>query len=1031
MCNRFFSKCWVGLFLLCSVVCSGSLQAGEEDLYVDYHVESIDDLANFYCVQQESYLLGAPPSFDPWMQRVGMALSFDVKSFRKRFLKQAFVKYVQGVPVYELAIIEDPSTGDLLFYNNQDQLLHSIFANNDYDPNWFVFERYPGLLNGEYTEEEAARLMAWYAPSRVQLSLTLVPSASYLQYQQASIASAPVGGMAMAMMAMGGGGSTEWMITNYVTAGTNMMVAFESESGSYYKLEEATSLTNASWQVVKQVPGTNGSLVVTNEMVTPPDVQYYRVIKQVINGAGDVDSDGDGWSDGEELVQGTDPDDRLDAPFLGRGVVINEVLYNEVGSDTGKEWIELFSTNRYAIDLEGFRIQQAGTSFSTVYTFPAGSILEPGDFMLIGGNLVSNVDVVVNFTMPNRFSAGPTGGVRISVPTAATTTQNVVDACLYAQPNNNGLPTEGFGTDGFASWAAAGYSVVRKQIGRDTDSYTDWKFSTNATPTASGQLTDLDNDGLTNFEELTGFLNPYGGEGTHYLEPDTDGDGLNDSAEVITYGTDPNDIDTDGDMYPFEANGTNWYYGTDWYEVMVSSTDPLNGDEDLDGLPDGWEFVLGLTVGDDDSDDDGDLDGEEDFDNDGVSNGSEANQNSDPTDAMDIHASPYNFVLSKKPYGSWSSGADMHLNTTIRYGFENILWQGCICALVTEGGNTNESFSVSWEGVESSEQEGDRTVLTCASVAGDGGSAMLIVEDGGTTWPFQNSSEEGADIEVEEVSADFIKSSGTKYGYDDTRSRLSVDAVSVELSASTEIEFEYGPSSMGSNFEFQVSSSLGGEITVSPTAPAGSPQVLTISGVSEGEAPLTANLTPLDKNADRALVGVYPKLNKGVKFYYVNDANTNCSDVGCANSNPLSAITSRWIQAVVGAAQVDSATYTIDYDLDDNCALNLSGIEMDVIALELENLTGVDPRTDDDIWIVFVNDFEDRDKVGAWNPNLRVGFVRCEHTGDDHDDAITIAHEFGHAIGCEHVGMDCVMHEPGFGQSDFIPYNNWIQVDRD
>jgi hypothetical protein len=53
---------------------------------------------------------------------------------------------------------------------------------------------------------------------------------------------------------------------------------------------------------------------------------------------------------------------------------------------------------------------------------------------------------------------------------------------------------------------------------------------------------DLDGDGLSNLDE---FMN-----GTDLLDPDTDGDGLSDGDEVHVHGTDPHDPDTDGDTLP-------------------------------------------------------------------------------------------------------------------------------------------------------------------------------------------------------------------------------------------------------------------------------------------------------------------------------------------------------------------------------------------------------------------------------------------------------------------------------------------------
>ena len=73
---------------------------------------------------------------------------------------------------------------------------------------------------------------------------------------------------------------------------------------------------------------------------------------------------------------------------------------------------------------------------------------------------------------------------------------------------------------------------------------------------------DQDGDGIGNNDELTGVFNVnFANEPTEVLEPDTDGDGLDDLAD-INAGADPNNPDTDADSLE------------DSYEVNVSSTSP-------------------------------------------------------------------------------------------------------------------------------------------------------------------------------------------------------------------------------------------------------------------------------------------------------------------------------------------------------------------------------------------------------------------------------------------------------------------------
>lgn len=84
---------------------------------------------------------------------------------------------------------------------------------------------------------------------------------------------------------------------------------------------------------------------------------------------------------------------------------------------------------------------------------------------------------------------------------------------------------------------------------------------------------DPDQDGLTNLQEFT--------RGTNPQVADTDGDGLNDGAEVNTHQTNPLQADTDEDGL------------SDGAEVNTHHTDPLKADTDGDGFNDGLEIAQG------------------------------------------------------------------------------------------------------------------------------------------------------------------------------------------------------------------------------------------------------------------------------------------------------------------------------------------------------------------------------------------------------------------------------------------------------
>ncbi len=85
--------------------------------------------------------------------------------------------------------------------------------------------------------------------------------------------------------------------------------------------------------------------------------------------------------------------------------------------------------------------------------------------------------------------------------------------------------------------------------------------------------------------------------GTDPLNPDTDGDGLSDYDEINVHGTDPLNPDTDGDGL------------SDGDEVNVYGTDPLNPDTDGDGLTDCQEVLHTNQAECEDPDFDGPYDG--------------------------------------------------------------------------------------------------------------------------------------------------------------------------------------------------------------------------------------------------------------------------------------------------------------------------------------------------------------------------------------------------------------------------------------
>lgn len=250
----------------------------------------------------------------------------------------------------------------------------------------------------------------------------------------------------------------------------------------------------------------------------------------------EADTDGDGWTDGEEVAAGTNPLDRLNAPHPARGVLLHAVKY---AVPTDAQWVQLHCSGPRPVDLSGFRVQAAGTSWETVATLPDGTWMVPGHFLLVGGADVTNADWTVSLGLAGTYSNAPTAGVRLMVPAGSTNAP--VDTLLYGTHvpfNAQGLDVTGWLSETTNLWTSATRHLERWSLGLDTDRENDWKHEADGELHNSDAVLDSDGDDLTDEEEYKDGLDP--------LDPDMDGDGLLDGFEVDE-GLDPTNGDTDGD----------------------------------------------------------------------------------------------------------------------------------------------------------------------------------------------------------------------------------------------------------------------------------------------------------------------------------------------------------------------------------------------------------------------------------------------------------------------------------------------------
>ena len=169
-------------------------------------------------------------------------------------------------------------------------------------------------------------------------------------------------------------------------------------------------------------------------------------------------------------------------------------------------------------------------------------------------------------------------------------------------------------------------------------------------------LEDFDGDNLTNLNEQGNYTLPN--------KADTDDDALSDWEEIVIYKTNPINWDTDGDglsdgwevKYNFDPLDPGDKYadpdndGVLNYDEFLNGTNPRDPDTDGDGMPDGWEYFNNLNPLDE-------KDNASDIDEDGLTNYQE-------------------YIYNTNPRNPDTDGDGMPDGWEIKYGFDPILNDG-------------------------------------------------------------------------------------------------------------------------------------------------------------------------------------------------------------------------------------------------------------------------------------------------------------------------------------------------------------------
>lgn len=88
-------------------------------------------------------------------------------------------------------------------------------------------------------------------------------------------------------------------------------------------------------------------------------------------------------------------------------VVINEFVHDDAGVTDDREFVELWNRTGAPVDISGWQLQgeegSAGGLPNGVFVFPSGTILAPGQYLVVGQASVPNVNFVTTSTSPNEW----------------------------------------------------------------------------------------------------------------------------------------------------------------------------------------------------------------------------------------------------------------------------------------------------------------------------------------------------------------------------------------------------------------------------------------------------------------------------------------------------------------------------------------------------------------------------------------------------------------------------------------------------
>ncbi|MSQ02550.1 MAG: lamin tail domain-containing protein [Myxococcales bacterium] len=188
----------------------------------------------------------------------------------------------------------------------------------------------------------------------------------------------------------------------------------------------------------------------------------------------DTDQSADDWTSSSVNTPGAANQTPQCVSEGAEGLRLNEVLYDPTEDDDTYEFVELYNAGDVTIQLEGYVLDAAKSDWSDNAILPAGAVLEPGEFYVIGGGDVENQDYSAAGLDLGNGTDGD--GVRVSSCDGV-----LLDTVLYGGAEGDELVGDGGATD-VVDKVSAGSSIGRFPDGQDSDAHTDWVAYSSPSP---------------------------------------------------------------------------------------------------------------------------------------------------------------------------------------------------------------------------------------------------------------------------------------------------------------------------------------------------------------------------------------------------------------------------------------------------------------------------------------------------------------------------------------------------------------------